>query len=417
MTSRERVDKALNHQAADRVPVDFGSTAVTGISASLIYNLRRKLGYEEKPIKITDPYQMLGEIDSELKLYLKTDVVSILGRVNLFGFRNSDWKKWNMMDGTPVLVPGDFNTNPDENGNILMYPQGDLNVPACARMPKGGYYFDSLNRQKPIDDDYLHVEDNLEEFTLLNDEELRYIENETDRIYRNTEYAIVGNAGTSALGDIALVPAPMLKDPKGIRDVEEWYISTKIRQDYLKELFDRQSEIALKNFELYKQAVGDKIAVLFLCGTDFGTQIAPFCSEESFRELYLPYYKKMTDWIHRNTGWKVFKHSCGAIEPLINSFIEAGFDILNPVQCSCAGMNPQKLKDKYGEKVVFWGGGVDTQHTLPFGTPDEVREQVRSRVGIFNKNGGFIFNTIHNTQAKIPVDNFIAMIEALKEST
>ena len=166
---------------------------------------------------------------------------------------------------------------------------------------------------------------------------------------------------------------------------------------------------------MYRQAVGDKIDIVYLCGNDFGTQSAPFCSAELYRELYLPYYRKMTEWIHRHTGWKVFKHSCGAIEPLMECMIESGFDIINPVQCSAAGMDPAALKVKYGRRVTFWGGGVNTQKTLPFGLPEEVRQEVRERVNIFSPGGGFVFNTIHNSQAKVPVENFLAMIETIKE--
>jgi uroporphyrinogen-III decarboxylase len=161
--------------------------------------------------------------------------------------------------------------------------------------------------------------------------------------------------------------------------------------------------------------VGSLIDVVFICGTDFGTQIGAFCSTDTFKELYMPYYRKMNDWIHKNTRWKTFKHSCGAIEPFLSLLIEAGFDIINPVQCSAVGMDPEKLKDKYGDKIVFWGGGVDTQKVLPFGTPKEVREQVLRRCEIFSKNGGFVFNAIHNIQAKTPVENIVAMIDAVHE--
>ena len=413
MTSRERVRYALNHKQPDRVPVDFGSTAVTGISASALYKLRSRLGLEDRPVKIVDPYQMLGEVDDDIKKYLHVDVVGVPAIKNLFGFKNTDYKPWTLFDGTPVLVPGGFNTVPEKNGDILMYPQGDRSAPPSGKMPKGGYYFDALIRQQPLDDEYLNPEDNLEEFSLLDDDSLRYIETETDRLYRETEYAIIGRAGNSGLGDIAYVPGPMLKHPKGIRDVEEWYISLLTRQDYIKEVFDRQTDLAIQNFKLYKQAVGNKIDILFLCGTDSGTQNAPFCSVELFRELYVPFYKKMTSWIRQNTQWKIFKHTCGAVEPLIPELIDAGFDILNPVQCSAAGMEPQKLKETYGDRIVFWGGGVDTQATLPFGRPDEVYDQVRSRIETFNKNGGFIFNAIHNIQAKTPVENLVAMAEAI----
>jgi uroporphyrinogen-III decarboxylase len=155
--------------------------------------------------------------------------------------------------------------------------------------------------------------------------------------------------------------------------------------------------------------------VVFICGTDFGTQQSTFCSAETFKELYMPYYVKMNRWIKENTKWKTFKHCCGAIEPFIPLFIEAGFDILNPVQCSATGMDPKKLKEKYGDRIVFWGGGIDTQQVLPFGTKEEVRSQVLERLEIFSKNGGYVFNAIHNIQAKTPIENIVAMIEAVHE--
>jgi len=161
--------------------------------------------------------------------------------------------------------------------------------------------------------------------------------------------------------------------------------------------------------------VGDKVDAVFVCGTDFGTQTSTFCSVDTFRELYLPYYRQVNGWIHANTGWKTFKHSCGAVETFMESFIQAGFDIINPVQCSAAGMDPAHLKKRYGGSLTFWGGGVDTQRTLPFGTPEEVREQVLRRCEVFAPGGGFVFNAIHNVQALTPVENIVAMINAVHE--
>jgi uroporphyrinogen-III decarboxylase len=123
----------------------------------------------------------------------------------------------------------------------------------------------------------------------------------------------------------------------------------------------------------------------------------------------------VNDWIHAHTSWKTFKHSCGAIKSLIPSFIEAGFDILNPVQCSAAGMDAARLKAEYGADLVFWGGGVDTQKTLMFGTPEAVRAEVLSRIEIFGRGGGFIFNAVHNVQGNTPVRNVAAMFDALAE--
>jgi len=129
----------------------------------------------------------------------------------------------------------------------------------------------------------------------------------------------------------------------------------------------------------------------------------------------MPYYRKINDWIHGNTGWKTFKHSCGAVESFMELFIESGFDIINPVQINAAGMDPVLLKKKYGNRIVFWGGGVDTQGAFAFGTPQQVREQVRRQCGILNENGGFVFNSVHNIQANVPFENVVAMLETLRD--
>ena len=416
MTSRERIMSALNHRQPDAVPVDFGSTPVSGISASIVYKLRRAFGLHDHPVKVIEPYQMLGEIEDDLMEKLCADCAFVYPYTCLFGYRLENWKPWTLFDGTPVLVPGDFNTAIAPDGRLYQYPQGDTGVPPSGYMPEGGFYFDAIIRQtEPFDDENPSVDDNMEEFTVLGDEALRHFQNQTERIRRNSGYAVVMAAPGTALGDIALVPAPFLKHPKGIRDVEEWYISLAGRQGFIKELFDRQTEIALNNLALLKQAVGDNVDIMQLCGTDLGSQAGPMCSVAAFEELYLPYYKRMTDWIHSNTGWKVFKHCCGSIKSLIPGFIKAGFDILNPVQNSAKDMDPRTLKDEFGGQIAFWGGGVDTQHTLPFGTPDEVYKQVTERIGIYNRDGGFVFNTIHNTQPGTPVQNFMAMIEAVRQ--
>jgi hypothetical protein len=332
----------------------------------------------------------------------------------MFGFPNRDWKSWRMPDGLEVLVSTEFRVKQDHNGDILIYPEGDTTAPPSGRMPKDGYFFDTIIRQEPIDEAHLNPEENLEEFGPVSDRDLAELRRSVEEC-RPSGRAVMLSFSGGALGDIALVPAPFMKHPRGIRDVTEWYISTKTRRDYIHEVFSRQSEIALANMKRLHDAVGSGIDFVFLCGTDFGTQNSTFCSTETFRELYLPYYRKMNDWIHRNTAWKTFKHSCGSVERFIPSFIEAGFDILNPVQCSAAGMDPDHLKQNFGDRLIFWGGGVDTQRVLPFGTPAEVRRQVLERCRIFSRGGGFVFNSIHNVQAKTPVENIVAMLEAVRE--
>lgn len=417
MNSRERVQTTLRHQEPDRIPLDLGGCGQTGMHVSTVYALRQalKLDPPGTPVKVIEPFQMLGEIKPDLQEVLKVDVDGLGGTTNFFGFKNEGWKDWTTFDGTPVLVPDLFNTSPDENGDILMYAEGDPTSPACAKMPDGGFYFDSLMRQDPIDDALLNVADNLEEFGALPEHELDYLRTEAVRLYNQSERAIMLVIGGIGFGDIALVPGPTLKRPKGIRDITEWYMSTVTRRDYVYQVFERQCEIALSNLPRIFDAVGNQISVAWLSGTDFGAQNNCFISPKAFRDLYKPFYKQVNDWIHQNTTWKTFIHTCGSIQPIIPDIIDSGFDILNPVQTSAANMHPQTLKDRFGDQVTFWGGGVDTQHVLPFGSPEEVRQQVRERLEIFGKGGGFVFATIHNVQARIPIENLLAMYDTIHE--
>jgi uroporphyrinogen-III decarboxylase len=412
-TSRQRVLAALNHRQPDRVPVDFGSTAVTGIHVSCVAALRKHYGLENRPVKVHEPYQMLGLVEDDLKDAMGIDTEGVFPRKTMFGFPNAGWRPWNF-NGLEVLVPADFVVTTDANGDTLIFPEGDTTVPPSGRMPKGGQFFDTIIRQKPIDDANLNVEDNVEEFGPLGSEDLEHFRSAVEAADA-TSRAVVATFGGTAFGDIALVPGPFMKDPRGIRDVAEWYMATRSKRDHVHRIFERQCEAGISNLEKIFAVTGNRVCAVFTCGTDFGTQTSAFCSVGTFRELWFPYYKQVNDWIHRNTTWKTFKHSCGSVERFYESFIECGFDIINPVQCSAAGMDPAQLKSKYGNRLVFWGGGVDTQKTLPFGNPEEVREEVLRRCEIFGKDGGFVFDAIHNVQAGTPVGNIVAMIEAVHE--
>lgn len=417
MNSRERVLAAINHTVPDRVPLDLGGSAVTGMHASSVYLLRQALQLDPPgtPVKVVEPYQILGEIKPDLIEALGVDVVQLPPVKTMFGFKNENWKTWTLFDGTPVLVPEGFNTDPEPNGDILMYPEGDRSVRPSGHMPAGGFYFDSIVRQDPIDEDKLNPEDNLEEFGPVSDADLAHYAFYADQLYTQTDKAIMGNFGGTAFGDIALVPGPWMKNPKGIRDIAEWYMSTVARRDYVWKIFERQCEIGLQNLEKIHQVVGDKVTAVFVTGTDFGTQAGPFISPKAYRSLFQPFHRQVNSWIHQNTGWKSFIHSCGSVAALIPDFIDSGFDILNPVQISAAGMEASGLKSRFGQQITFWGGGIDTQNVLPFGTPDEVRQHVRENMHIFGADGGFVFNTIHNVQANIPIENLQALYQAVRD--
>lgn len=411
--ARRRVRMALAHREPDRVPIDLGGTSVTGIHVSVVAGLIEHFGLPKRPIKVFDVAQMLGSVDGDLADAMGVDVWGIPRRRSHYGFANENWKPWNL-NGIDILVGGGFEIDTEPNGDVVIYPQGDRSVPPSGRMPAGGWFFDAIIRQNHFDPDHLDPDDNLEEFRPISEEDIAWnvhwlAEGEA------TGRAIIAGFGGTGFGDIATVPAPGLKDPRGIRDITEWYVSTRSRRGYVHAVFEKQCEIGIANLARIHAAAGDRIDAVYLCGTDFGTQSSAFCSVATFRELWLPYYKRLCGWVHANTGWKCFKHSCGSVERFFDSLIEAGFDIINPVQCSAAGMDPAHLKRTYGDRLVFWGGGVDTQKTLAFGTPEEVRAEVLSRCEIFAPGGGFVFNPVHNIQARTPVANVVAMLDAVHE--
>jgi hypothetical protein len=415
MTSKELLQQTLAHTQPERIVFDMGSTAVTGIHVRALEKLRMYYGLEKRPVHVIEPYQMLGLVEPDLMDAIGVDVTGAWGEENLLGYNNNPpLKLFKTFWGQEVLVPEKFSTVTNEKGELLSFPDGDKSVDASAKMPESGYFFDAIDRQQPIDEDKLNVEDNLEEFSLISSKTLSYWRQEVARA-KSTGKAIVAGFGGTALGDIALVPAMNLKNPKGIRNIEEWYISTMLRSEYVREIFDRQSALAVENLRRIFTTVGNDIDVVFICGTDFGTQNSSFCAPEQFDDLWLPYYKRINDWIHTNTSWKTFKHSCGAVEGFMSRFIEAGFDIINPVQLSATGMHPEELKKKYGKHLTFWGGGIDTQKILPYGTPADVRKEVLHLCEVFGRDGGFVFNTVHNIQADVPVENIVAMIDAVHE--
>ena len=247
MNSRERVRLAINHQEADRIPLDLGGSLVTGMNVSMVYKLRQALGLDTPgtPVKVIEPYQMLGEIRNDLADALGVDVVGLRHPRTMFGFRNdSAWKPWTLFDGTPVLVPEGFNTDPEPDGSILMYPEGDKSVAPSGHMPKNGFYFDAIVRQGEVDYDNLDPEDNLQEFGPISDVDLEYFRAEAERLHRESDRAIFADFGGTGFGDIALVPAAWLKEqPRGIRAIEDWYMATAANQDYIYAVFERQCEL------------------------------------------------------------------------------------------------------------------------------------------------------------------------------
>lgn len=417
MTSRERFEMTLNHEDPGEVVLDLGATTTSGINANALAKLRDALHLEKRTIKISEPLQLLGMVEDDVRQALHIDIVDVTTDQTMFGFYNEGWKPFVLPSGLEVEVPGQFCTTMDEEGNTYLYAQGDTGYPPAAKMPKNGFYFDQLVRGNVSVDENTGSarEDFRDDFGILTEKSLRNLEKRCRNYHDNTEYGLIGGGVFTGLGDFALISGPNVKEPKGIRDITDFMMAHMLCPEYIHELYELQTETALKNAELLYQACGDRLQAVVVSGTDFGTQNGPFMSLDTFQEFYKPYYKKLNDWIHSHTKWKTFYHSCGAITTFLQDFYEMGVDILNPVQLSAEGMDGKMLKEKWGDKFVFWGGGVDTQKTLPFGTPEEVYEEVTQRLELFAPGGGYVFNTIHNIQGQVSAENMLAMYRAIRD--
>ena len=394
--------------------MDLGGAVVTGIHATALDGLRKGLGLEPRTVKVYEPMMMLGLVEEDVRQAIGGDVVGLNAPGTLLGYRSENWKPWRLPDGTDVLMGGGFEFTRGPDGTIYAYPGGNTAAPASAQMPSNGLYFDNIIRQEDLaGHDFDARKDYADQYTLFSDEDCRYYQQTAAALYEGTDAAVFGNFFLGGVGDIFHVPAAWIEHPKGIRDLSQWIMAHYDHPAYVKEFFDMQTETTLKNLELYRQAVGDRLEAIAVSGTDFGAQHGLLISPDCYREFYKPYHKTFNDWVHRSTDWKVFFHTCGSNAEILDDLVEAGVDILNPVQFKAAGMDLETLKGRYGHKLVFWGGGVDPQKTLPFGTAEQVAEETRRNVAILSEGGGHVCAAVHNIQANTPVENIIAFFRSI----
>lgn len=392
MTSRERVLQAIQHREPDRVPIDLGGTRQSGIAAAAYHRLKDYLGLQT-PTRVYDVYQMLAEVEQPILERFGADVVGLQRRCVAFGIPNENWKPWRLFNGTPVEVPGEFNPVTDADGSLVLYDKAGN---AIARMPKDGYYFDRLEKFPGA----AHVDPEKLNLPLLSQQECDELGAQAEAFYRNTDFAIVAAMG----------PPYELFFGLGTGDFSAWMITLISEPDYVRSLYQRLVEAWLENLRRFTSAVGDYVQIIQF-NDDLGTQDAPFLSPKLFKELVYPYYKQGLDWIHHNTPYKVFMHNDGAIFDLIPILIEMGVDILNPVQTTAKGMDPLRLKQEFGDRLVFWGGACDCQQTLPFGTPEQVAQEVETNLRTLGPGGGYVFASVHNIQANVPPQNIVAMFD------
>jgi uroporphyrinogen decarboxylase len=394
MNSRERILAAINHQQPDRVPIDVGGTRQSGIAATTYHELKQRLGLST-PTRVFDVYQMLAEVERPVMERLGSDVIGLYRPQVAFGIRNENWRPWRLFDGTPVEVPGGFQPVTEPNGDLVIL-RDDLPI---ARMPKDGFYFDRLEMYPGA----AHVDLGTFRPALLSDDDCEHYHHQAEALYQNTDFAIVAPLG----------PPYELFYGLGTGDFQAWMITLATEPDYVDGLYEILVEAWLQNLQRFVQAVGNRVQVIQICD-DFGMQNAPFLSTKMFRARIMPFYQRGLQWIHEHTSMKVLLHSDGAIYPLIPSILEMGVDILNPIQTSARGMDAVKLKQEFGDRLVFWGGSLDCQQTLPFGAPDEVAREVEEHVRTFAPGGGYVFAPVHNIQAKVPANNVLAMFDACR---
>jgi len=392
MTSRERVRVTLDHREPDRVPLDLGGTRVTSIHPGVLAQLAQRLKISDAPVKVMDVWQMLAWIEQPIVEALGIDVLPVPRLVLDFNMRLDQWRDWRLEDGTAVLMPGNFTPVLDDQGALCLYVNDEL----VARKATTSPYFDKMLETRmsyeppPVESVVLPT---------LSDEELQWRQQWAATLRSNTDKALLGDFGFN-LGRWG--------------SYQEWLYQMGADEDYVRAWYERKLECLLKNIQLYWQAVGNDIDIVWLM-EDFGTQKGMMIAPGAFERLVAPYYKQLFDWIHHNTAWKIFFHSCGGIYPIIPKLIDCGVDILNPVQTTAAGMDPERLKAQFGRQIVFWGGGIDTQTVLPFGSVEDVTAQVRDRLHILAPGGGFVFATSHNIQQDSPVENVVAMLTTVRQ--
>ncbi|MEM4895194.1 MAG: uroporphyrinogen decarboxylase family protein [Ignisphaera sp.] len=416
MDSRTRVLTALRHEEPDRIPIDVGSTPNTAFHVFVYRDLRRVLNLPEKPIRIFDFGQQLAEVEKELLDYFHADIININRTLepcapypSIWRYRTRDgkvveisdreWKVWVHRNGAVIEIPKAMDIIEEEDGGYVAYVGGD----AIGRMPKDGYYFWGLDRYgeerpplaevKTVDD----IEKFNWEYHRVSSNYVDVLRRRAEYLHRNTEYAL-----------IFTVAGSLHEWGQGLRGWNRWLSDLRIRKPLAEAMLDHMMDVLRYNVERYVDALNGYVHIIGF-SDDFGTEEGPQISVQTFREFYKHRYEELFNIVKRRSKMYIYLHSCGSIYPLIKEFIDVGVDILNPVQISARGMDPVVLKRDFGEQIVFWGGGVDTQHILPFAKEEEVIEHVKKLIEIFKPGGGYIYAPVHNIQPNTPPQNIIAI--------
>jgi len=409
MTPRERVLTAINHKEPDKVPVDCGAMRSTGIMGVAYNKLKKYLGIKEGETKI---YDMVQQLAIPEQWYLDRYQIDVIDLARSFADNPNDWVNWKLPDGSDAKVPAWLHIEKRNSSYVCVNEEGEV----LAEMPSSSYYFDQ--KLWPLMGTHKKNFDDLEE--ILNHQMWAYmadplwknfgqpdfyerLREKAKKLYEETDYTIMIGFGGN-----------LFETGQFLYRTDEFLVNLITERKEMEKMLDKLVEIYLSRLEPLLKAISPYVQIIQM-GDDLGTQSGPMISPKLYREIFYPRHKKIYQYVKKNSNMYVFLHSCGAVSEFIPDLIEAGVDILNPVQISAEGMQPERLKREFGKDIVFWGGGVDTQHTLFRGTPKQVKDEVKRNTEIFMKDGGFVFNQVHNILAEVPPENIVAMYEAINE--
>jgi len=406
-TSRERVMAAVNHREPDRVPIDLGGHRSSGIMAIAYNKLKQHLGVESGDIYVYDFVQQLAIVEPEVLDHFGVDVVE-MGRG--FALQPKDWRDWVLPDGTPCKIPVFIEPVRVGGGWHIYHQDGTL----IAVQKEGCLYFEQTcwplaDRPSDTFDDLTVAGEKVMWVSLgsppapigFDQEGLVQLAQGAKGLRESTERAIIGLFGGN-----------LLEFGQFLFGMANFYMLLAGERERAHRFLDKMVEMHLDNLEKFLTAVGPYIDII-LFGDDLGMQTGPQISPRMYREFIQPRQKLMWGRAKELADAKVMLHCCGGVYPLLPGLIEAGLDIIQPVQTTCQDMEPERLKREFGSDLCFWGGGCDTQSVLPWGTPKEIAEDVRRRVEILAPGGGFVFQQIHNIMADVPPENVVAMLEAV----
>jgi len=398
MTPRERIIATLQHKEPDRVPVDLGATESSGITWKPYNKLKKHFGINTIS-QIFDLTQLIVKVEPDIVKIVGSDAIPLL-------IEPREWKQWEIDNSEIVEVPASANIEKLLNGDmVIKNSKGKV----LLKLPQNGFYFDSvyhpLKDAKTIADidagKYLF--DNFD-WPYYCDESYEDLSQKAKELYEKTNYAIVGNLWVH-----------LFAAGQELRGFENFMMDLVVNKKLAHKYLERQVEAYLPRVDKYIEAIGPYVQVIQV-NDDLGTQSGSQIGLGLYQEMIKPYHKKLWQYIKKISGKPILFHSCGSIYEFLPDLIEIGVNAINPVQVSAKNMDTKKLKREFGKDLVFWGGGCDSQKILPFGTPKDVREEVKRRVSDLAPGGGFVFCQVHNIQPDVSLENILAMYEELENS-